>query len=128
VEPFDVFCVLTPEPERDSATMSERNKVQMKDSEEIGWITCEQKDVKICRKLPTQYTIKAQTVLTDKPDLNQLKVIKRLKVGEKVTPISLPHAWKQLIRVKGKCSDDTEGWFTVDKQKKATFVDELTIE
>jgi len=45
------------------------------------------------------------------------------------TPVSLPHAWKQLIRVKGKCSDDTEGWFTVvDKQKKATFVDELSIE
>jgi len=129
VEPFDVFCVLTPDSERDSATMSDRNKVQMKESGEIGWITCEQKDVKICRPLPSQYTIKAQTVLTDKPDLNQLKVIKRLKVGEKVTPVSLPHAWKQLIRVKGKCSDDTEGWFTVvDKQKKATFVDELSIE
>jgi hypothetical protein len=89
------------------------------DVPEAGWVTCTQKSVNFIEPLPKEYTIKFSTVVTDKPELAQLKVIKRLKVGDVVKPISLPRASKQLLRVHGRCADGTEGWFTVvDKQKK----------
>jgi len=72
------------------------------------------------------YTVKFGTVLTDKPELTQLKVIKRLKINDVIRPISLPVASTSLLRVKGRCADGVEGWFTlVDNNKKTCFVNEF---
>jgi len=128
VKPFDIFRVLS-KPEADDSTGSERVRMMYDEVTEPGWVTCAQKGVSYCEPLPKEYTIKLVTVVTDKPELAQLKVIKRLKVGEVVKPISLPRASKQLLRVHGRCADGTEGWFTVvDNQKKVSYVKELKLE
>eukprot|EP00397_Hematodinium_sp_SG-2012_P001982 GEMP01001988.1.p1 GENE.GEMP01001988.1~~GEMP01001988.1.p1 ORF type:complete len:1340 (+),score=382.14 GEMP01001988.1:70-4089(+) len=126
VSAFDIFRAIGA-PELDESTRTYRIRV-MYENNDVGWISQQQGSIFYCKPLPKTYTIKIGTVVTDKPELTQLKVIKRLKVGDVVKPISLPKISKLLLRVKGRCHDGTEGWFTlVDNMKKTSFVNEFDL-
>jgi len=130
IKAYEFFRAMGP-PVEDESTSAMRLKVRIENNDaeasfDEGWISQKQGQTYFCKPLPKMYTLKVGTVVTDKPELTQLKVIKRLKVGEMVKPVSLPVVSKLLMRVRGKCQDGMEGWFTlVDFQKKTSFVNEF---
>lgn len=65
------------------------------------------------RMLGLKYEISKETVLTNKAELTQLKVLSRLKKGEKVLAISLPIVASKLLRMRAKLEDGTVGWLSM---------------
>merc|ERR1712096_218838 len=65
------------------------------------------------RKLGLKYDILKDTVLTNKVELQQLKVLSRLKKGDKVLAISLPTKASKLLRMRAKLEDETVGWLSM---------------
>jgi len=73
------------------------------------------------RKLALKYDILKETVLTNKLELHQLKVLSRLKKGDKVLAIGLPVQSGSLLRMEAKVDGPTEdgeagaiGWISME--------------
>merc|ERR1712112_679349 len=75
---------------------------------------------KLLRPLALEYDIQKETVLTNEMELSQLKVLSRLKKGDKVRALSLPVKSDKLLRMKAvvltsqdSTSDATIGWLSM---------------
>jgi len=66
------------------------------------------------RKLALKYDIMKETVLTNKLELNQLKVLSRLKKGDKIFAVGLPVQSASLLRMEAKLEDGTIGWISME--------------
>lgn len=65
------------------------------------------------RMLSLKYEITKETVLTNKAELTQLKVLARLKKGDKVLSLGYPTMASNLLRMRAKIDDGTVGWLSL---------------
>lgn len=63
--------------------------------------------------LGLKYDVLKDTVLTNRVELTQLKVLSRLKKGERVLAVSLPTRSSKLLRMRAKLEDGTVGWLSM---------------
>jgi len=63
--------------------------------------------------LGLKYDIMKETVLTARADLGNLRVLTRLKKGDKVIAVSLPRITGRLLRMRATTLDGTVGWMSM---------------
>jgi len=83
--------------------------------------------IQYIRKLSLIFIVLQETVLTDKAELRQLKVVSRIKKNEKVTAMSLPTKTCDLVRMQAKTSSGAVGWISMEghgvEYVAATYMD-----